>query len=309
MMNLRQIEIFRAIMHTGSVTDAARLLHVTQPGISRAARHLELQLGVRLFERGGRRLVPTADAVALFGEVEKMYRGVQTVAEFARGLRRGEHVRLRIVSSPSVGLQVVPTAIARLQRRLPGLRVRLEILPGTQLIDLLCSDQADVGVFALRADHPLLLTETIGSVALVCAFPRNHPLARRRSVAVGDVVGLPFISFGTETYQGRLVESLFAAAGITIDPIMQVRFGRTACAAVEAGSGVTFVDELTARSASAADLAWRPLRPAVRVDLGLARPRARGLGSTGAAFFEEVRAVAQLVGLGVGSTQHAQTLR
>jgi DNA-binding transcriptional LysR family regulator len=57
-MNLRQIEVFRAMMLAGSVTDAARLLHVSQPGISRMLGHIELQLGLTLFERGRGKLRP-----------------------------------------------------------------------------------------------------------------------------------------------------------------------------------------------------------------------------------------------------------
>ena len=68
-MNLRQIEVFRATMLTGSTADAARLLHVSQPGISRMIGHIELQLGLRLFERGKGRIKPTPEAHALYAEV------------------------------------------------------------------------------------------------------------------------------------------------------------------------------------------------------------------------------------------------
>ena len=88
-MNLRQIEVFRAVMLAGSVTDAARMLHVSQPGISRMLGHIELQLGVRLFERGRGKLRPTPEAHALYAEVEQVYRGVQRIDDRARGLKSG----------------------------------------------------------------------------------------------------------------------------------------------------------------------------------------------------------------------------
>ena len=88
-MNLRQIEVFRAIMLAGSITDAARLLHVSQPGISRMLGHIELQLGLRLFERRRGRLHPTPEAQALYAEVDRVYQGVQRVDEKARDLREG----------------------------------------------------------------------------------------------------------------------------------------------------------------------------------------------------------------------------
>lgn len=288
-MNLRQIEIFRAIMLTGSVTDAARLLHVTQPGISRAARHLETSLGVSLFERQKGRLAPTQDALRLFAEIENMYRGVQSVQEFAQGLKRGEHARLRIVSSPSVGLRVVPQAIARLQQQLPGARFTLDVLAGQQLVEMLVNRQADVGVLAIQAEHPLLEVEVIGSVPLMCVFPESHELANKRSISAKDAAGYPFISFGRETYQGRLIGGVFDAAGLQIDPVVNVRFARTACAMVSAGAGIAFVDALTAEDARTSGIDYRPVRPATRVEIGLVRPRSLGLSSLGAAFFDQVK--------------------
>jgi DNA-binding transcriptional LysR family regulator len=94
-MNLRQIEMFRAVMQTGSFTAAAEALHISQPGVSRAARHLEIQLGVPLFERSQGRIRPTDEALALNGEIERSYRGVQSIQQFARGLRHGTYAVLR----------------------------------------------------------------------------------------------------------------------------------------------------------------------------------------------------------------------
>ena len=65
-MNLRQIEVFQAVMQTGSTVEAARLLHVSQPGISRMLAHIELQLGLTLFERRKGKLLPTPQADALY---------------------------------------------------------------------------------------------------------------------------------------------------------------------------------------------------------------------------------------------------
>ena len=107
-MNLRQIEIFRTVMQTGSFTAAAAALHISQPGISRAARHLEIQLGVRLFERAQGRIQPTYEAVCLNAEIERSYRGVQSIQEYARNLKFGVYSTLRIAGGPMVPRKFSP---------------------------------------------------------------------------------------------------------------------------------------------------------------------------------------------------------
>lgn len=82
-MNFRQVEVFKAIMTAGSVTDAARLLHVSVPAVSQVLSHTESQLGFPLFERIKGRLHPTTEAHRLYSEVELVYQGVQRIDRLA----------------------------------------------------------------------------------------------------------------------------------------------------------------------------------------------------------------------------------
>src|SRR5260370_38036173 len=72
-MRLRHIEVFNAVMQTGSVSAAARLINITQPAVSRTLQHAELQLGFALFQRARGRLTPTNEALALFPHIEKLF--------------------------------------------------------------------------------------------------------------------------------------------------------------------------------------------------------------------------------------------
>jgi len=82
-LNLRQIETFRAVMTTGSISGAAKLLFISQPAVSRSLAHMEQRLGFALFERVKGRLYATPEAKKLHREVEAVYRGVQRVGELA----------------------------------------------------------------------------------------------------------------------------------------------------------------------------------------------------------------------------------
>jgi DNA-binding transcriptional LysR family regulator len=260
-VNLRQIEVFRAVMNTGSFTRAAELLHVSQPGISRMMRHLEIQLGVTLFERNHGRVAATPEAHALHVEVERAYRGVETVQDFALQLREGAKTVLRIVTSPNLGLDVVPGAVVELSRRYPAARIWLDVQQrAAQMTDLLVTEQADIGISALALDHPLLAARAVGQWKLVCVMRSDHPLVGRRVIDIADVAGEPLIAFHKDTMQGRVIREWLAREGIQPPSEIEVRSGQMACSLVANGAGIAFVDDVTARAFSPFGLVFRPTR-------------------------------------------------
>ncbi len=97
-MRLKQIEAFHAVMLTGSVSGAARLLHVTQPAITQTLQHAELQLGYALFTREGRRLTPTHEERQLFPEVQGLMLQLESVRRMGAALRAGARGRSASIS-------------------------------------------------------------------------------------------------------------------------------------------------------------------------------------------------------------------
>ncbi|WP_374523461.1 LysR family transcriptional regulator [Hydrogenophaga sp.] len=263
-MNLRQIEVFRATMLTGSTADAARLLHVSQPGISRMIGHIELQLGFRLFERGKGRLKPTPEAHALYAEVEHVYRGVRRIDERARALKSGGGLTLRVLASPSTLLEIVPGAVASLSADYPDSLIYLESQLVRDMVRLLSTGEADVGISNLPIDHPMLVSEPVGSWSLACVFQRGHRFEQETSVSIGEIVKERLIAFSPDTPQGRLVAEHYPRAIGTGPRRIEVRSGQVACALVEAGAGVAVVDNLTARAWRQDQLLFRPIKRSPR---------------------------------------------
>lgn len=264
-MNLRQIEVFRAVMSTGSFTKAAELLHVSQPGISRLIRHLELQLGVSLFERNHGRVTATPEAFALHVEVERAYRGVKAVQDFANELRQGANTVLRILASPNVALELLPKAVIELSARYPTARLSFDVQQrAMQMTELLVTEQADIGISALELVHPLLDCQPLGQWTLVCVMLADHPLAAKSIVLASDVVNHPLIAFHKDTLQGRAVEAWFTKRPMPRQVAVEVRSGHVACALVASGGGVAFVDNLTAKAFQSQGLVYRPVRGSQR---------------------------------------------
>jgi DNA-binding transcriptional LysR family regulator len=260
-VNLRQIEVFRAIMLTGGISDAARALNVSQPNVSRLIRHTEDRLGIKLFERIKGRLYPTAEALTLYEEVEKAYLGIRLVHDMAQDLALSRTGRLRLVCSPSLGLALVPNAITAFRAERPGLRIGLEILPQAALIERVLTHQADLGISMFPSDHPNLLVETLCRGRLVCVLPQGHALAAKPVVTPSDIAGHALISYDRDTPQGQLIEQAFAGEQVPRDIAIEVRFGHTACSLVLAGAGVALVDEFSVTGGIFPGLVVRPFRP------------------------------------------------
>jgi DNA-binding transcriptional LysR family regulator len=120
---LRQMEVFRAVMLTGSINGAAKLLFASQPAVSRIISHTESTLGLVLFNRVKGKLAPTQEAEALFHEVDEFYQHAVRVNEFAQGLARGPSGVLNLSSSPCLSRGLIPRVITRFVERYPDIRV------------------------------------------------------------------------------------------------------------------------------------------------------------------------------------------
>jgi DNA-binding transcriptional LysR family regulator len=227
MLTVRQIEIFRAVMITKTVSGAARMLGTSQPGLSRMLGHMEDRLQFRLFDRTRGRLVPTQEAGVLFEEIERIYKGFDDLAHVIRRLAKGEDKTFRVGASPSLGHSILPQMLARLSANYPGLTIQFDILSVEQAIDYLALQRGEYALTVFPIDHPNILSSRIGAGRMVCAVPSHHPLADRDRIGVADLAGAQLQSFRPDTPHGRII-------------------AETAVAFVANGMGVALVDSFTA---------------------------------------------------------------
>ncbi|NPC58458.1 LysR family transcriptional regulator [Caenimonas soli] len=169
-MNLRQIEVFRAVMLSNSIVGAAKMLHVSQPAISRLLAHTERRLGLQLFERIKGRLHPTPDAQKLFTQVQVVYEGVQLVNEMAEDLVENREGTLRLAGTPSLCHEVVPKAIASFCRSYPGVRIALQTLSPPKLLDAVLTQQAELGLAFFSEPHSAVNSSLIYPNQIVLAL-------------------------------------------------------------------------------------------------------------------------------------------
>lgn len=286
-MSLRQLEIFRAIMMAGSISEAARLLFIAQPSVSRILQVTEDRLGFLLFERVRGRLYPTPEAKRIYEEVETAYAGVQRVDDLVRALVEGRSGKLNVVCSPSLGVHLVPRAIARFNRRYPELPIHFEPLTHNNLIPRVLFGKNYLGVSMFEVVHPNLAAEPLARVPLVAVAPRGR-LAQKPSVSLDDLSGEPWIDYAHDTPLGRIVGEAFRNTPRPA-PIVEVRSAISACQLALEGVGVALVDPFCAGEELRTRMDVRPLKPEQWLSVHALYPRVEPLSHSARSFLEVLR--------------------
>jgi DNA-binding transcriptional LysR family regulator len=289
-MNLKQMEIFHAVMSAGSVVGAARLLRISQPGVSIWLSGLERQIGIPLFHRARGRLVPTREAIELYADVRKVFDQVQVARRTADQLRRGIVNRLDIASVVPLGAVLVPRAVAGFLVEHPDVQVNLEILPRRKILELVSEGLVDLGISFHTPDLGDIQFEEIARGRLVCLMPQDHPLAEQVEVSAADIIAHPWISYVERQSLSPLIEHAFEAAQVASDAPIRVLSIATACSLVDSGAGISLVDEFSAASL-ASHLARRPFIPVTPVTVIAMHPGNLGPPPLATAFLGHVRHV------------------
>lgn len=242
----RQIEAFRAIIESGSVTAAADLLFLTQPSVSRLLADLEAELGFALFARIGRSLVPTPEAEALYEEVRRSFVGMQEITRVAGDIRQFRSGSLKIAAMPALGLQFLPAAVAGFIRDRPGLAVSLRVRSSHAVIQHLASQQFDMGFSALDTDLPSVRREPLGTMPMLAVLPPAHALCGKPVLEPGDFHQQPFIALGSEISTRSDTDRFLAAHRVRPRVVAEAQLSFAICAMVAAGAGISIVEPVTA---------------------------------------------------------------
>jgi DNA-binding transcriptional LysR family regulator len=264
-LNLRQIEVFHAIMIAGTLSGAARMLCVSQPAVSRVLATTESRLRMLMFERVRGRLQPTPEARRLFSEVESILEGVRRFNALAADLVGGSHGELSLVSSPSFSEWLIPVAIKRFRARYPDVRIKYRPLPFDQLLPHVLLGHADLAISSMPPPASAnAASRAIGHSFIECAVPDRHPLAQAEAVSATDLVGQTFIGYGRDTPFGRLTADFLAASGLPLRADVEIRSTPEAMALVREGVGVALIEAFGARRSVVTDgVVLKPLSPAL----------------------------------------------
>lgn len=258
----RQIEAFRAVIETGKITGAAQVLGTTQPSISKLIADLERAAGFDLFERRGRQVIPTPEALALYEEVERSFVGMVEISRVIEDIRDFRKGSLLIAGMPALALKFLPDVIADFIAKEPGITVSLRARSSQAVMRHLSSQQFDLGFAALDTDHPAVIRRPICTAGMLAVLPVGHALAQKDILEPADFDRQPFIALGAEIGT-RSETDLFLSAGPARPRIVaEAQLSASICELVAAGAGISIVEPVTATQfALAGRVSVRPLSP------------------------------------------------
>jgi DNA-binding transcriptional LysR family regulator len=268
-MRLRHIEVFNAVMLTGSVSSAARLINVTQPAVSRILAHAELQLGFALFQRTKGRLSPTTEAQTLYPHIERLFAQLDEVQRLAHNLKMGHSEgELHILSVLALSYEVLPRALKKFRAKHPNVVVTIDSLHSQQIVSALVLQEADVGFVFSAIAHPSLEQQNLAQGRMVCIAPKGMlptKLVKKGGVSLADLDGSPVISLDVRDPVGISLSQACREVGV-------VQTYHSALALAHHGLGVALVDACTAISADRSKVDVLTLEPQIAVPINALRP-------------------------------------
>ena len=287
-MNLRQLEIFRAVMQTGTTSGAAHILGISQPAVSNMIRHMESQSGIKLFNRYKGRLWPTEEAGILNNDVESIFVMYRSVVQKVQDLRESRVGSIKIVSVPSLAQSVLATALRSFLADRPDVSISLDLERMEGVIRRVDNNLADVGMTLAFSGYPSVEAKPMHLGCMVCIMPANHPLTACEVVRAADIRKHAFITMERGTPLGNIVANAFAAAGEDFSWVVETRYSNMAFSLVEKGLGVALVDEYYARAQANERVVIRPFVPTIPLTAYVLFSRLRPLPNLAKMFIHEI---------------------
>jgi DNA-binding transcriptional LysR family regulator len=278
-LTLRQVEVIRAVMVTGTIAGAADLLGVSAPGISRLVKHAEESLGVRLFERKGGLFVPAAEAAPVFDQINQVFEKMAGLTYALASLKQGRDTELAFASVPSIAQFLAARAVVRIRRRFPDLYIDLNVLKIEEAVDYLLLERGEFVAMSYHFVHPSLDFRLLGTGELVAIVPEDHALAGASRLSVRDLAKEPVIGVDESDPYGAITAQPFVMAGISRRLSIKARFAQTVVSLVRHGLGVAVIDEFSVAAVAMPGLTRVALHEQVPVSLYAARKRGRVLSS------------------------------
>ncbi|WP_271272631.1 LysR family transcriptional regulator [Aliamphritea hakodatensis] len=246
-MNLNQMESFRAVMLTGSVSQAAKQLYRTQPAVSMVISSLEKQIGFQLFERRKKRLYPTPEANYLYAEIEAIFSRINDVSQTLQDIQNKQYGFLRIGCMPGPSNFFVPDLVADFLEEHPKIQASLQTRTSEGVREWVASDQYDIGLTELT-ERDSAIDKEVFSLSCLCALPADHPLAVHEVITPEHLDDEPMITLHPDHSTYYALQQLFESSGYRMNVRLQTRFFIPALRFIERGLGVCIMDPISAAS-------------------------------------------------------------
>lgn len=285
-----QIEAFRAVVLSGTTVAAARMLHTTQPTISRLVGQAQNATGLKLFVNDRGRLQLTREGRHLFETVQLNFQGFERIEQAVAALRESGAGVFRIACTPSLGQSVLPLAMERFAREFPQVRFNVQTLGSRQIEEGLRVGLYDIAVTNKAYEGAEFQVQAVHHAEAVCVAPHDHAFARLRTVKVTDLRDEVLISLPRDDALEVVLHKAFADRDMAVPTAIETIYSATICTFAARGLGVGVVNPYMA-SVFKDRLCIRAFRPRIPVITYAAFARFSPASELAQRFFEAVKAV------------------
>ena len=244
-MDLRQVRTFVTVAEMGTVSKAAGRLHVAQPALSRQIAQLEDQLGLRLFDRVGRRLLLTIEGEQLLNDCRGLLNYARAVGEHAEVLRRGDVGVLRVSSTPHLIEGIFPEFLRHYAARYPNVQVRLVDAALPQLLEMLERGEIHLAQSAVRAitpgEHRFGMRPLAPMEMLAACHPKLALGTKEGTVDISRLAPYPLLQPTPDFIMRRNFDAVCRLAGFTPNNVLECRAPHALLAMAEAGHGIAII--------------------------------------------------------------------
>ncbi|MFD1711733.1 CysB family HTH-type transcriptional regulator [Ottowia sp. GY511] len=261
-MNLHQFRFVQeAVRRNLNLTEAAKALHTSQPGVSKAIIELEEELGIEIFTRHGKRLKRVTEPG------EKVLEAIAIIQREVGNLKRiGEEYSaqdtgtLSIATTHTQARYVLPLPVAKLRERYPKVNISLHQGAPDQVARMVIEETAEIGIATESlANYPELVTLPCYEWQHVLVLPRAHPLAQKTRLSLEDIAVEPLITYHP-SFTGRTrIDSAFAQRQLTPRIVLEAIDSDVIKTYVRLGLGIGIVAEMAVEAEKDPDLVTRPL--------------------------------------------------
>lgn len=257
-MDIRQLEIVRAVVEKGSFTAAARVLNVSQSAVSRQMLLLEEELGEPLFLRLGRKVRLTSAGTALLDLSRRVLADVRDTTASIVDQQQTLAGTLHLGGGMTVCLHVFPALLKEYRRRHPRVDVKLTTGPTPQLLERLRSGALDIGLLTLPVDRADLVQVPVMREELLLVMPPSHKLAKVRRVTPADLAGQPWVLFEPGSSTRRVIDEMFQQNAVRPRVVLETENVEILKALTMIGMGLTVLPyQSLAREARGGTLRWK----------------------------------------------------
>ena len=244
-MDLRQVRTFVTVADVGTVCKAAERLHVAQPALSRQIAHLEDELGLKLFDRVGRRLLLTSEGEQLLNDCRGLLNYARALGEQAQVLRRGDVGVLRVSASPHLIEGIFPEFLRHYAARYPNVQVRLvDAAAGGEALAMLERGEIHLMqtiVRALAPDEQRFASHPLAPMEMLAACHPKLRLGADGAVEIGGLAPYPLLQATPDFAMRRNFDAACRLAGFTPNNVLESRAPHALLAMAEAGHGVAII--------------------------------------------------------------------